>query len=252
MFHFRFVGTPRPIGPSTRHRISFPSSYLTAIVVALGLTLLLPRTAFADYCGRDDCTTATIEVSAINVIHYDEEGEEETELLPVEPDVGESWEITAYWNTLGSAHPSCDCTQSATAQVQVDVSWSDSTGWSASCTGCNAISGPVFGVTVCGTYGCGNGPGVDNSWGYELVVSLKENNGQVNCSPPPNAPGFVSRVEYQTTSVDDGNLIDTLYCSEGTAVSPISQTFGTTDSGPFECTYSCAVASGPTVSIVYD
>lgn len=242
------VVSPNPIRRTSRRLIPIRVSVGPAAVAAAVMAALAPQAAYAQGgCGRNDCSTAVIEVSAIDVIHYDQI--DETEVVPVEPNTGENWTITAYWNQLGSDPIWCDCDAVSNAVVYVAVDWSDSTGWSATCTGCNAFTGPVRGVAICSTYGCGSGMSIDNSWGYELVVSLDESHGS-NCGF--GYPSFLNRVVYATTSVDDGNQINTLYCSESTAVSPISQAFGTTDSGPFECTFSCGAASGPQVDIVYD
>ena len=243
------VISPSPsIGRTSRRLIPIRVSVGLAVMAASVMAALAPQAAYAQYCGEDDCALGTIEVSAIDVIHYDQINP--TTVIAVEPNTGEDWEITAYWGSTHGAPEQCDCDHTATAQVDVAVDWSDATNsWSATCTGCNAFVGPVFGVTICTTYGCGSGMSINNSWGYELVVSLNEKNG-TTCNGAVD--GFLSEVEYVTTSVDNGNQINGLLCSESTAVSPISQAFGTTDSGPFECTNSCGVASGPTVDIVYN
>lgn len=206
--------------------------------------LLLPPTASAS-CGRNDCA-GTHTISAVTVQHVDQDGE--TTLIPVEPDTGETIEVTAYWDVLDEVFPSvCDCRQTATASVTVDVDWSDATdSWSASCTGCNASSGPIYGVTVCHVDGCGT---IENAWSYELIVDLATNNGQCDEGAPL---GFLSRVEYETTSIDDGDAIREGNCTEWYSVSPTSQTFSVTDSGAFECTYTCAAANGPTLTLIFD
>ena len=242
----------RPIGRTSRRLTPIRVSVGLAAVAAAVMAALAPQAAHAQNCGRNDCAIYNHQVSAIEVIHYDQIDDDE--VVAVEPDTGETWSITAYWDSLLANPLACQCHQTNTASVSVDVDWSASTdSWSASCTGCNPTNGPIYGVTVCATYGCGSGMSIYNSWGYELVVDVVKVNGtfgSISCSVPVN--GFLSRVVYATTSVDDGNQINGLLCSESTAVSPISQSFGVTDNGAFECTYSCAGASGPQVDIIYN
>ncbi|MBK6768331.1 MAG: hypothetical protein IPG72_04760 [Ardenticatenales bacterium] len=249
---FTVISSPPPIGRTSRRLIPIRVSVGLAAVAAAVMVALAPHVAHAQYCGQNDCVNFSRQVSAIDVIHYDQVGGDD--VVAVEPDTGESWTITGYWDSRLLETLPCRCQTTTSSQVTVDVDWSDSTdSWSASCTGCNSSTGPIYGVTVCATYGCGSGMSIDNSWGYELVVDLAKINGvfgSISCQPQVN--GYLSRVEYETTSVDDGNQIDALLCSEGTSVSPVSQTFGTTDSGAFECTYSCAGASGPQVDIIYN
>ena len=52
--------------------------------------------------------------------------------------------------------------------------------------------------------------------------------------------------------MDDGYpILNNTTCALGDGVSPTSQTNGDTDSGTFECDFTCADASGPTVTIQY-
>ena len=249
---FTVISSPPPIGRTSRRLIPIRVSVGLAAVAAAVMAALAPQAAYAQTCGRNDCVNFNRQVSAIDVIHYDQIDDDD--VVAVEPDTGETWSITAYWDSLLANPLACQCQQTNSASVSVDVDWSDSTdSWSASCTGCNPTNGPIYGVTVCATYGCGSGMSVDNSWGYELVVDVLKINGMfssISCNPGVN--GYLTRVEYVTTSVDDGNQINGLLCSESTAVSPISQSFGVTDNGAFECTYSCAGASGPQVDIIYN
>ena len=144
-----------------------------------------------------------------------------------------------------TADQGCTCQQTAMATVDVDVAWSDTTGWSATCTGCAPLAGPIYRVSVCGVGECGTATSTDNGWSYELIVDAALING--NCL---GNDGFLSHVDYETTSVDDGNLVNATTCTEGASVSPDSQTFSVTDS-TFDCVYSCAAASGPTMTITY-
>lgn len=211
----------------------------TLLGLLLGLALNLIPTPAAAWCGRIDCGGDT-QVSAVTVYHTSGV----VNVVPVEPDTGESIEVTAYWDTLEFA--GCSCHQTASASVDVDVYWNEATDtWDYSCTGCSG-GGPIYGVTVCHVDGCGSGTTIDNAWAYELVVLIDMWNDQCESSL-----GFLSHVVYTTTSIDDGDTIRTGDCSELASVSPTSQTFSVTDSGAFACTYSCAAASGPVMYITY-
>jgi hypothetical protein len=209
--------------------------------------------AEAQYCGTNDCTLHSREVSAITVVHADPGL---TSDVPVEPDTGETIDITAYWDTRVIDNSPCVCAQTASAGVAVDVVWSDATGWSATCTGCDALNVPIYRVSVCGVGECASGTSIDNGWSYELIVDIAKNNG--TCIEDPNGfpnpvAGWLSHVDYATTAVDDGNLIDTTTCTEGLSVSPTSQVFTVTDSGGgFDCNFTCASAAGPTMTITYE
>jgi hypothetical protein len=170
-----------------------------------------------------------------------------TSNTPVEPDIGETIQIDAYWDAQVTAGEGCSCDQLHSATVYVDVDWNDTTGWTAVCTGCSLTNGPIRRVSVCSVGACGSGATVDNGWSYELIVEADLKEGECGTLP---WHGFLSHVDFTTTSIDDGNIIDTSNCTEGSAVSPDSQTVSVTDS-TFDCVYSCASASGPTMSIDY-
>jgi hypothetical protein len=209
------------------------------------LLIAFPNVA-QGYCGTNNCTEYNRMVSAVTVVHSDPAVPPSTVNTPVEPDSGETIEITAYWDAQETAGMGCTCQQTATASVDVDVTWSDTTGWSAVCTGCNSVGGPIYRVSVCSVGDCGSGITIDNGWSYELIVDLDKKNGA--CGGIND--GYLSHVEYETTSVDDGNLLNTTLCTEGSSMSPDSQTFTAMDS-TFDCVFSCASASGPTMDFTY-
>jgi hypothetical protein len=128
------------------------------------------------------------------------------------------------------------------------VDWSDSTGWSVSCTGCNGTSGPVYGISICGLYGCGSGPTITNSWGYKLIVNVKHTLID-HCDMTYDR--YLTSVQFSTTEVDDGNLIDEFHCTEEDAVSPTSQERNATDTGVFECAFNCDMV-GAQLLITYE
>ncbi len=77
-------------------------------------------------------------------------------------------------------------------------------------------------------------------------------NAEFTCFGQPQT-GKLIDVTYETTEVDDGYpIVNTTTCALGRAVSPTSQAFGDTDSGTFECDFTCADATGPTVTIKYE
>jgi hypothetical protein len=189
-------------------------------------------------CGGDNTVT-----SALSVYHAKSEG---LNVREVEPNATDTWDIDATWSS--DAEADCPCTDLKTAGVSATVTWTDGTGWSVSCTGCNAVSGPIYGVSVCSVGACGATPA--NGWAYKLIVDIKHTFVE-NCPYDPySASAYLSSVDYTTTAVSNGNLVYTDTCTEGTAVSPTNQTWSRTDPLGFDCSYGCN-ASGPSVVIYY-
>jgi len=153
---------------------------------------------------------------------------------PVQPDVGETWAITTYWNT--ATQPCAEIYQVATAQV----SWNGSA-WVVSNKN---LTADILDIGVCGIGSqCGSAPNA-KSWGYRLYA-------QVNDPTAGSLPGYnLRRVEFATTSVDDGNVVNGQTCTLTTAVSPTSQSFTGVDDGGWPCGYNCT-SSGVTVEITY-
>jgi hypothetical protein len=166
--------------------------------------------------------------AAVDVQHVVPGGVSDT---PVEPDDGETWNITAYWNT---AVPPC-LEQSETASAT--VSWNGA-GWSLSN---KSTTAHILDIDVCDT----------NDWcdtedthgyGYRLIAKVVD--------PLPLAYNL-RQVVFATTSVDDGYELDTSNCTLGSSVSPTSQSFSATDLGAWECGYSCS-SSGTSLQITYE
>jgi hypothetical protein len=150
----------------------------------------------------------------------------------VEPNTGESWDITATWNSAGVLCPN------PTVQVAtVTVDWNGS-GWTLSNKN---LTGDIVDVQVCNISGsCGSAVGPR---AYKLRVDIND---------PIAGPQNLQSVAFVTTSVDDGFTIDLSSCTTTTtAVSPTSQTFSATDYGSFECDYACANVTGPSLTITY-
>ena len=209
---------------------------VTMILLLVGLlAVLVPRGGVQDAacaacakvlptCGPTDNTLT----SALTVGHY-----EERTTAPVEPDTGETWEVKAVYATALGAQPApCAC-QEVNAAVAVDVDW-NGTSWSATCTGCNPTTGPIFAVNVCvddDTAVCSDGE-ENHSWGYKLVANVARIN-TYNCIPFGGVIANLDRVEYRPTSIDDGNVIDAETCAEGDAVTPVGSSYTSViDSAP--------------------
>ena len=180
----------------------------------------------------------------LSVYHAKSEGENVRE---VEPNSTDTWNVFATWSTT-DYDLNCPSTDIAWAGVSATVTWTDGTGWSVSCTGCNAGTGPIYGVSVCSVGACGATP--TNGWAYKLIVDIKHT---INANCPAGGPltvGYLTSVAYTTTAVSNGNLVYTDTCTEGTAVSPTSQTWSQTDPISFTCSFDCN-ASGPSTTIMY-
>jgi hypothetical protein len=183
--------------------------------------------AYNGWCGSF-FRTATVDVT-----HVVPAGGGQAYDMPVEPDTGESFNITAYWNT--DTTPCVEHSETAS----VDVSWSG-TGWVLSN---KTTTTNILDIQLCDEDTCAEED--THSYGYRLYVKVAD---------PlflPIRRHNLRQVVFTTTSVDDGYELDTTSCALGAAVSPTSQTFSATDSGTFECGYSCS-NSGTTLSITYE
>jgi hypothetical protein len=151
---------------------------------------------------------------------------------PVEPDDGESWNITAYWNT--NNFPCVERTETAT----VDVSWNGSD-WVLSN---ESTTTNIFDIELCGS-GSSCTAEYTHSYGYRLVAKVYD--------PVVYNQYNLRQVVFTTTSVDDGYEIDTSTCTTGDSVSPTSQSFSATDSPTHECGFSCG-NTGTTLNLTYE
>jgi hypothetical protein len=153
---------------------------------------------------------------------------------PVEPEVGETWAITATWNS--AAPPPCSELQEV---AYVTVSWNGSTWVTSNFQGTPSITA----VSVCGNGDeCGSQT-TPHSWGYRLYVKVWD--------PDRGGGKNLRRVEFTTNSVDDGHVVDIGTCTLGLAVSPTSQVFTAYDDGGWPCGFDCT-ASDATVDITYE
>jgi hypothetical protein len=178
---------------TVRRRIGMPMAALVAIA-AFGL---VSREANAQ-CGlHAPCSFDSTRTASLTVIH------QTTDPLPVVPDDTDTWNITATWTLESPPGNSCVCSN-RTTMATVDVTRSGS-GWSATCTsGCGGSS-PIVQVSVCNatTSGCQEQPG---PVAYELIVDLVANHTFL-CFVNPHVGKLVA-VDFESTSVDDGDVIE--------------------------------------------
>lgn len=217
-----------PVAVASVLAVSFMAGYLAG--VPGGVPSAYAACGTVRTCAFDGTVTSALQVTHVTT---------DPGVVVVEPDNGETWSIQATWAVPSGINFACPCT-SASATVTADVTWTGS-GWNVTCTGCAA--GGIEAVSICDAGSCG---GLTHGWAYKLIVDVADSIA-INCFFGTDL-GFVTSVAYTTTSVDDGDIIDS--CAETQAVSPTSQTFNATDNGSFECTYDCN-QSGAATSIFY-
>ena len=83
-----------------------------------------------------------------------------------------------------------------------------------------------------------------------LIADVDEARGPYTCGAGPTFNRFLHRVDYTTTSINNGNVVNTSGCTLGSSVSPVSQTVNAIDYGAFECAFDCN-ATPVTTDIVY-
>jgi hypothetical protein len=209
-----------------------------AVVVLMGGFLAgLPRGSVEPVLAATACQAAHpacgvfYRTAALDVSHY-----AEAHTRPVEPNTGESFSITAYWNTAGPP-PCFEISETAT----VDVYWTGSA-WALAN---KSTTTNITDIQVCSGNACGSQYD-GHAWSYRLIARVTD----------PVVLGFIPhnlrQVVFTTTSVDDGYVIDE-NCDLSTAVSPTAQSWSATDSGSngFECGFSCS-NSGPSMTILYE
>jgi hypothetical protein len=189
-----------------------------------------------DTCIQDGTKTSALEVDHVSLV--DDEISEY-----VEPDDGESWNITAEWRQESP----CDPGDYRIETASVDVSWNGSA-WvlSNETTTTNIVD-----IDICQGDEC-SGTSGDHSWNYKLIVDVND---------PEDSYAYNLRdVTYTTTSVDDGYEIDfglthTTCDSLGDSVSPTSQSFTATDRpGKWRstrCSFNCNIV-GTSVQLTYE
>jgi len=221
---------------------------IVAVAAGVALLIVTPKAAHAR-CpfGSNQCGSDTTRTSSLSVYHrYTNDF---VNYIPVEPDTGETWSITAYYR-LNEYFQACDC-QLRSVSASVDVAWNGSA-WTATCTGCGGGS-PILDVDICPIDGCGEGASLDHSWSYELIVDLERIVMTFNCGLTQYS-GELKQVDFIATDIDDGDTIDVGECEEDQAVTLSATSVGVnaSDTGSFECSFTCNDAAGPTVVILYE
>jgi hypothetical protein len=154
----------------------------------------------------------------------------------VQPDDGESWLITAYWNTA----PPGPCSEhSETASVE--VSWNGSA-WELSN---ETTTTNIVDIGLCDTGDdCYQGE-TKRSWGYALIVDITD--------PVVDGGNYynLNRVLYEMDTVDNGYLLNPTTCVLGSSVSWADTFDGGYDYGPFTyCPFDCEPTS-PSLTLKY-
>ncbi len=112
----------------------------------------------------------------------------------------------------------------------------------------------IVDIDICTTSDSCSGTSGTHAFGYKLIVDVND---------PEIGTNFnLVNVKYETTAIDDGDIIvfdngPTITCNSlGAAVSPTSQTFTAFDNGPWNssrCAYNCSTGgSSPSMTITYN
>ncbi len=238
--------TVRVVGPGPNHRVLLVTAVLGVVALGLGLLAGLPRAdvspVYASHVqnylcggGLDVTKTSAMYVDHLTGPHY---GGGPT---VVEPDTGESWQITAYWEPTGGGG-----SYDETAYVTVD--W-DGSAWVTSNV---TTTTNIVAISVCPGNTCDAGGGDVHGWSYKIIVNIND--------PKAGSAYNLSHVNYATTSVDDGYTVEDPTqtqgpCYLGTAVSPTSQSFHASDSEAYwdsdRCPFDCTVDGG-SVTLYYE
>lgn len=177
----------------------------------------------------------------------------------IEPDGTTSWLIEAkYLSTSGGTDCNCedyDPEEGESLTGTFDITWSHaSRTWVIANK--NFLS-PLIDVTVCSQKTCNVSPATTHSWGYTLLVTVREAMFK-ECEISGTRTYWLDQVLYETTAVTVGDVITGIggvaVCAHsGTMsennMSPVSQTFQTGDNGEWECSGSCPF--GPSLLIQY-
>lgn len=237
--------------PQDLDRSKLAAGAAVVAVAALGLGILagvvqdVPP-VFAAVCqvANVGCTWPDVtKTSAMEVDHKTTAAYEGGSIW-VEPDDGETWEITATWATA----PPPECFQTSET-AYATVSWNGSAWVLSSVT----TTTNIVGISICQGDECDAGGASTHSWQYKLIVSIKDPVGTITLY-------HLRDVRYQTTSVDTGYTIASASgpddCDLDAAVSPTSQTNTAYDDpattwNAARCTFACTV-SGGSITIFYD
>jgi hypothetical protein len=178
----------------------------TVLTAAAGYRSVQPRYVPPVYAACGASFNCINDPTATSVLDVDHTYQAWTQ--PVEPNTGETWSITAYWYTDSTPPGLCQCALGNQANVNATVTWVDETGWSVSCTGCNAVYGPISGVSICNTGSCGGYDDVEHGYAYRLLVDIDHTQNWLCPLNMLNYYTYLTSVYYETTSVDSGHLVD--------------------------------------------
>jgi len=203
-----------------------------------------PIASAQPYCGQNPACGGDLTVtSALDVHHRVHPGGISDD--PVQLDDDELVTIIVYWSTLNTGGQ-CSCTGEISESVTIQPTLSGST-WSGTCSGCDAMNGPIYAAVICDINSdpCINT--FDND--YRINVDIGEINGSANtqCGPLPR---HINRVVYTITNISNGDDYDDVHCMLGSAVSPTTSTFAATDFGTFECAFNCE--AGPSLTVTFN
>jgi len=194
-------------------------SVLLLVVIVLGVMV-------AGAKARSPTDVVVDPWAVVDVTHYAWSGSAYD--IPVEPDTGEHWTVTARW-TYGAL--------SYYEYGSLDVDWNGSS-WVISNAG---TTSNIFGYNICDGAECGSQ--LDpHGYGYRLQAG-------VNTAVPPYG---IYSVTFTVSSVDDGYTLTGTPCDYDTAVSnPEPYVYGAIDYAPFEINMSCS-NTGTSLSIPYE
>jgi len=151
--------------------------------------------------------------------------------IPVEPDTGEHWTVTAHWQYSD---------QHYYEYGSLDVDWNGS-GWDIS----NASTTTnITDYAVCDGAACGS-VFEWHGYGYRLQAAVND--------PPPGRQLYaLQSVTFTVSSVDDGYTLTGTPCDYDTVVSsPEPHVWGAVDYGTFEIPESCN-NTGTSLTIPYE
>jgi hypothetical protein len=246
-----------------RGRVAFGIVLATAIGVGIILGMVgITRIASVDTVTVSAQTTCGSGTNCPEIGHVPDpdvdsslyvtyETDDQESPVPVEPQTGTSWKLTAKYASKDEDGMDCDCT-TREYSATFDIDWIDIGPYWQISNQTGIGSTHIRSVDVCSTSYCvDTGLGGDyHSSSYKLHVRL-DNPVVFNCTIDGPREFWLDQVLYTTTSVDPGKPISfaSVTCSLGSTIYPVSNIFQTGDNGAFECTNSCP--PGASLAIQY-
>lgn len=228
------VVSPQPSNPFASYRFRQPLAILASLFVAAFIAggtavqwMTPPQPVFAachaanGSCGLDPTKTAVVDAA------YFIQGL--SSVTPVEPGSATSWTIDAYWGPPSGGANCNDEFQQAT----VDVAWNGSNWVASNFVGTNDI----LGLGVCNLVSCGS-----HASAYRMYADI---------SDPSTNGNNLRQVVFTAVTVPNGTDFNSGTCALGSNRTPTASSFNATDSGSFECSFSCT-ATGATLNLTYN